>query len=73
MIKVRNLVPEFSKKYKKDPRVVAAILQSPFLFIDSVFADDYDYRAIRMPYFGVFNLKPKYRKKYEKGDLENNS
>ena len=62
MIKIAKLVPEFSKKYNLDPRVVNAVLRSPFVFIDSVFADDDDYRAVRMPYWGVYNLKPKFRK-----------
>ncbi len=62
MIKVQKLVSEMARAYKLDPRVVNAILRSPFLFTDSVFSNDKDYRPIMLPYWGMFVLKPRYRK-----------
>ena len=62
MIRVSKLVSEISKEYKLDPRMVNDILRSPFLFTAKVMADDEDDRAIRLPFWGVYNLKPRFRK-----------
>lgn len=61
MIKVQKLVSEFAKKYKLDPRAVNAILRSPFLFTADRMADDEDKRAIMLPYWGKYVLKPRFR------------
>ena len=68
MIKVQKLVSEFAKKYKLDPRVVNAVLRSPFLFVDKVFADDDDYRPIMLPYWGKYVLKPRFREGVKNGE-----
>lgn len=62
MTSLRQILPTIAKKHKKhDIRVINTIMRSPFNFLYQKI-EEYDNRAIRFPYWGIYYLKPKYRK-----------
>jgi hypothetical protein len=55
-------VRDLAAKYKKDPRIIEAIVYSPLKFTKRVIEDNNDNRAVRIRYFGVFTQKPIFNK-----------
>jgi len=51
------LIRDLAVKYKKDPRIIEAIVYSPFKLAKKVINDDMDDRPIRIRYLGVFTQK----------------
>lgn len=57
----RDLVNKLAKKHRVDPRVAKLVVDYPFLFAKRKMANDEESRPIRLRYFGVFDLKQKYK------------
>lgn len=53
--KVKKIIKDISLLTFKDERVVQQIAYHPLLFFKQVMEDDYDERAVRIKYFGVFS------------------
>jgi hypothetical protein len=62
MLKQDIIIRDLAAKYKKDPRIIEAIVYSPLKFTKRVFEDPKDDRPIRIKYFGVFVQKPIFNK-----------
>lgn len=62
MLKQDIIIRDLAAKYKKDPRIIEAIVYSPLKFAKKVFEDPKDNRPIRIKYFGVFVQKPIFNK-----------
>ena len=62
MLKQDIIIRDLAAKYKKDPRIIEAIVYSPLKFTKRVFEDPRDDRPIRIKYFGVFVQKPIFNK-----------
>jgi hypothetical protein len=62
MFKQDIIIRDLAAKYKKDPRIIEAIVYSPLKFAKKVFEDPKDNRPIRIKYFGVFVQKPIFNK-----------
>lgn len=62
MLKQDTIIRDLAVKYKKDPRIIEAIVYSPLKFTKKVFEDPIDDRPIRIKYFGVFVQKPVFNK-----------
>ena len=62
MLKQDVIIRNLAAKYKKDPRIIEAIVYSPLKFAKKVFEDPKDDRPIRIKYFGVFVQKPVFNK-----------
>jgi hypothetical protein len=62
MLKQDLIIKNLALKYKKDPRIIEAIVYSPLKFAKKVFEDPKDDRPIRIKYFGVFVQKPIFNK-----------
>ena len=56
------LIRDLAAKYKKDPRIIEAIVYSPIKFTKRVMEDHADDRAVRIKYFGLFVQKPIFNK-----------
>jgi hypothetical protein len=56
------LIRDLAAKYKKDPRIIEAIVYSPLKFSKRVFENPKDNRPVRIKYFGVFVQKPIFNK-----------
>jgi hypothetical protein len=56
------LIRDLAARYKKDPRIIEAIVYSPIKFARRVFEDNKDDRSVRIKYFGVFTQKPVFNK-----------
>lgn len=57
------LIRDLAAKYKKDPRIIEAIVYSPLKFTKRVIENNNDNRAVRIRYFGVFTQKPVFNKR----------
>jgi hypothetical protein len=62
MLKQDIIIRDLAAKYKKDPRIIEAIVYSPLKFAKKVFENPVDDRPIRIKYFGVFVQKPIFNK-----------
>lgn len=62
MLRQDIIIRDLAAKYKKDPRIIEAIVYSPLKFAKKVFEDPKDDRPIRIKYFGVFVQKPVFNK-----------
>ena len=62
MLKQDIIIRDLAAKYKKDPRIIEAIVYSPLKFTKKVIEDPNDDRPIRIKYFGVFVQKPIFNK-----------
>lgn len=60
MLKEKEIINEIAKRKNMDPRVVSLIANYPFHFTRKVMKEPEDYRPVRIRYFGLFALKPKY-------------
>ena len=50
-------IRDLAAQYKKDPRIIEAIVYSPLKFAKQVFEDPKNDRPVRIKYFGVFVQK----------------
>jgi len=71
MLREERIVKEIARRKAMDPRVVGLVARYPFHFTRKVMKDPEDLRPVRIRYFGMFVLKPKYYtgkvpKKYNK-------
>lgn len=62
MLRQDVIIRDLAAKYKKDPRIIEAIVYSPLKFAKKVFEDPRDDRPVRIKYFGVFVQKPVFNK-----------
>jgi len=60
MLKKDELVRKIAKRKGMDERVVRLVADYPLKFVKDRFADDDDWKPIRIRYFGMFGLKRKY-------------
>ena len=65
-----RIVKLLSIKYGMDIRVVRAICHSPFKFLKAKMEDMFDWRPVRLRYFGIFGLTKKAKEKYGELDRE---
>lgn len=57
-----KLVSIVAKKFNKDVRVVNHIVNHPFKFLKTHVTSSEDIGGVRLPYFGIFFVKLKYKK-----------
>ena len=50
----RHIIHELYLKYRKDKRIIRAIVYHPILFTKRKIVDENDWRPIRIRYFGAF-------------------
>jgi hypothetical protein len=62
MLKQDIIIRNLAAKYKKDPRIIEAIVYSPLKFTKRVIENPRDDRPVRIKYFGVFTQKPIFNK-----------
>jgi len=62
MLKQDIIIRDLAAKYKKDPRIIEAIVYSPLKFTKRVIENPQDDRPVRIKYFGVFVQKPIFNK-----------
>jgi hypothetical protein len=62
MLRQDVLIRDLAARYKKDPRIIEAIVYSPIKFARKVFENNQDDRSVRIKYFGVFTQKPIFNK-----------
>lgn len=57
-----DIILDLAKEYGLSKRVVKSVVYSPLRFLSRVVANDYDDRAVRIPYFGVFHMRKRFLK-----------
>jgi hypothetical protein len=57
-----DIYRKIGKETGKDVRIVRAAAHHPFEFLSKVMADPSDHKPVRFRYFGVFHVKPYWRK-----------
>ena len=62
MLKQDIIIRDLAAKYKKDPRIIEAIVYSPLKFTKRVIENPQDDRPVRIKYFGVFTQKVVFNK-----------
>ena len=62
MLEKERLVKQIAKRKGIDPRVVRLVADYPFRFVRDRMKDNEDWRPIRIRYFGIFALRPKFRR-----------
>ncbi len=69
MLREEEIIKRIAKRKAIDRRVVSLVAHYPFKFVRKVMKDPDDLRPIRLRYFGLFALKPRFKEnKYPKKD-----
>jgi len=64
--KRRNVYAELAEHFGKDQVLIRKVAHHPFEFIHQKMTDEYDHRAIRLRYLGLFFIKGAWRKQMNK-------